>query len=159
MNEIIAESKTYIVEVPEKPFVSREEGGHLRIMSKLKVKDRTELDTEQAMEYQLLSMLVGKSLELGMIERGVEIGNVNWQEMGNWSVFKPEGITMHMHIFGRAKTAQVQKYGEAVKLPFRDTGFYDDFRKLDENDIVAIKQKMSRLLESEKYQSLEVTTP
>ncbi len=155
MNEIIFETKNYIVEVPEKPFVDRADGGHVRIMSKLKVKDRTKLTTQQALEYTLLSMLVGQALEQGMLKRGIEIGIVNYQEMGNWSVFKPEGVTMHMHIFGRAKTAKIQKYGEAVKLPFRDTGFYEGFKPLDTEDINSIKEEMSKLSDSEKYKDLK----
>ena len=154
MNEVILETKTFNVEVPERPFVDREDGGHLRIMSKIKVKDRTELDTDQTIEYALLSEVAGKALELAMTERGIEIGNVNWQEMGNWSVFKPEGITMHMHIFGRAKNAKTQKYGEAIRLPFRDTGFYDTFKKLNEEDLAVIKKKMQELLQKPKYSSL-----
>ena len=154
MNEVILETKTFSVEVPEKPFVDREDGGHLRILSKLKVKDRTELNTKQTVEYALLSEVVGKALELAMTKRGIDIGNVNWQEMGNWSVFKSEGITLHMHIFGRAKNAKVQKYGEAVKLPFRDTGFYDGFEKLNQDDVSAIKREIEDLLTVEKYESL-----
>lgn len=154
MNEVILETKTFSVEVPEKPFVDRGDGGHLRIMSNTNVKDRTELNAEQTVEYALLSEVVGKALELAMTKRGIDIGNVNWQEMGNWSVFKPEGITLHMHIFGRAKNARTQKYGEAVKLPFRDTGFYDGFEKLNQDDVSAIKQEIAELLKVEKYQSL-----
>lgn len=108
MNEVILETKTFCVEVPEKPFVDREDGGHLKIMSKIRVKDRTELNSHQTVEYALLSEVVGKALELAMNNRGIEIGNINWQEMGNWSVFKPEGITLHMHIFGRANNAKTQ---------------------------------------------------
>lgn len=154
MNEVILETKTFTVEVPERPFIDREDGGHLRIMSKIKVKDRTELNTEQTLEYALLSEVTGKALELAMTERGIEIGNINWQEMGNWSVFKPEGITMHMHVFGRAKNAKTQIYGEAVKLPFRDTGFYETFHKLDAEDVSVIKQKIAVLLKTEKYKYL-----
>lgn len=155
MNEVICSTTTFEVEVSERPFVDRADGGHLRIMSKLKVKDRTELNTEQTVEYALLSEVTGKALELAMTERGIEIGNVNWQEMGNWSVFKPEGITLHMHIFGRAKNAKTQKYGEAVKLPFRDTGFYDTFQPLNADDIASIKEKIRNLLTQEKYTSLD----
>jgi diadenosine tetraphosphate (Ap4A) HIT family hydrolase len=154
MNKIIFETETFSVEAPEKPFVDREDGGHLRIMSRLKVKDRTELDFEQTVEYALLSEVVGKALELAMTDRGIVIGNINWQEMGNWSVFKPEGITLHMHIFGRAKNAKTQKNGEAVQLPFRDTGFYDTFKKLDDEDIIKIKQIIEDLLKQDKYLSL-----
>lgn len=154
MNEIILETKSFIVEVPERPFVDREDGGHLRIMSKLKVKDRTELNIYQTIEYALLSEVVGKALELAMTKQDIEIGNVNWQEMGNWSVFKPEGITLHMHIFGRAKKAKTQIYGEAVQLPFRETGFYDNFKKLNSDDVIEIKQRFAELLASEKYKVL-----
>jgi len=154
MNKIIFETKTFTVDVPEKPFVDRQDGGHVRILSKLKVKDRTALDTEQTIEYALLSEVIGKSLEIAMTKRGIEIGNINWQEMGNWSVFKPEGITLHMHVFGRATKAVTQKYGEAVKLPFRDTGFYEGFKSLDNEDIEAVKSNIKILLEAEKYTAL-----
>lgn len=53
MNEIICRSTTFDVEAPERPFVDREDGGHLRIMSRIKVKDRTELTTLQTTEYAL----------------------------------------------------------------------------------------------------------
>lgn len=154
VNEVICETKSFDVEVPIKPFVSREDGGHLRVMSKTKVKDRTSLSLDQTIEYALVSEVVGKALELAMTRRGIEVGNVNWQEMGNWSVFKPEGITLHMHIFGRAKDAKAQKYGEAVQLPFRETGFYDNFKPLSRDDLKAIKAEMTKLLQEDKYVSL-----
>lgn len=154
MNEIILETENFAVEVPVQPFVSREDGGHLRIMSKLDVKDRTELTLDQTIEYALLTEVVGKALELTMTDQGIDIGNINWQEMGNWSVFKPEGIRLHMHIFGRAKNAEIQKYGEAVKLPFRDTGFYDDFYKLSDDDISKLKIKMRIILQNAKFATL-----
>lgn len=150
--EIVYESANFKIEVPDKPFVSREEGGHIRLTSKISVTDRTLLTREQAIEYTKLSMIIGEGLTKGLAERGVDVGIVNYQEMGNWSVFKPGGPIMHMHIFGRAKTAVKQKYGEAVKLPFRDTGFYDDFLPLDEDDITAIKKYIVQLLSSERYQ-------
>jgi hypothetical protein len=103
----------------------------------------------------LLSEVVGKSLELSMTRRGITIGNINWQEMGNWSVFKPEGIRLHMHVFGRAKEAKTQKYGEAVKLPFRDNGFYDDFQKLNDKDINDFKKTVGMTVRSDKFTALK----
>jgi len=151
MNEVIFETKNFLVDVPARPLVDRADGGHIRILSKIKVKDRTELNLEQSIEYQLLSEVTGRDLELAMSENGVEIGNINWQEMGNWSVFKPEGITLHMHIFGRAKNATTQKYGEAVKLPFKESGFYDTFTMLNESEVNSLKRHIQELLEIEKY--------
>lgn len=150
---LIYETDHFILETREKPFIDRKEGGHIRIMSKIKVSDRTKLTPKQAIEYMKLSMVAGEALTNVMKRQGIEIGNVNYQEMGNWSVFKPEGITMHMHIFGRAKTATIQKYGEAVLLPRRESGFYDGFKPLNEQDIVEMRKEIERLLSTEKFKN------
>jgi diadenosine tetraphosphate (Ap4A) HIT family hydrolase len=147
----IYENSNFAVVVPEKPFIDRLEGGHVVIKSKIPVRDRTKLTKEQALEYTLLSMFVGEALTMGMQKQGVDIGLVNYQDMGNWSVFKPEGPILHMHIFGRATTATVQKYGDAVKLPHRETGFYDTFKPLSSNDIEAISGAMLALTKTQKY--------
>jgi hypothetical protein len=99
-------------------------------------------------------MVVGEALVSGMARRGIDIGVVNYQDMGNWSVFKPEGPTLHMQIYGRAKTATVQKYGDAVLLPHRETGFYDNFQPLDEEDVAEIKADIEALLSTGKYSHL-----
>lgn len=100
-----------------------------------------------------LSMVAGEALTTVLGKQGIDIGIVNYQEMGNWSVFKPEGVTMHMHIFGRAKTATKQKYGEAVLLPRRETGFYEGFELLNDNDIKEMGIEIDRLLATDKYKS------
>lgn len=152
---LIYETNNFILETREKPFVGRAEGGHIRIWSKIKVSDRTKLTPEQAIEYMKLSMLAGEALTNVMKQQRIDIGIINYQEMGNWSVFKPEGVTMHMHIFGRAKTATVQKYGEAVLLPQRDTGFYDMFEPLTDEDINAMQIEIERLLDTDKYKTFK----
>lgn len=96
-------------------------------------------------------MVVGEALKSAMARRGVDIGIVNYQDMGNWGVFTPEGPSLHMQIYGRATTATIQKYGEAVQLPRRDTGFYDNFEPLDSEDIAEIKADILALLASDKY--------
>ena len=123
------------------------------IYPKTPVRDRTQLSSRLAVEYMKLSMVVGEALVSAMARRGVDIGIVNYQDMGNWGVFKPEGPSLHMQIYGRAKTAVIQKYGDAVQLPHRETGFYDNFRPLDEEDIKEIRADIEKLLHSEKYSS------
>lgn len=149
----IFETDNFIIDTQDWPFVDREEGGHIRIMSKIKVSDRTKLTSEQAIEYMQLSMVAGEAMTTVLKKQGIDIGIINYQEMGNWSVFKPEGPTMHMHIFGRAKTATKQKYGEAVQLPRRDTGFYDGYEALNEEDREEIKKEIERLLATDKYKN------
>jgi hypothetical protein len=56
-----------------------------------------------------------------------------------------------MQVYGRATTATIQKYGDAVKLPHRETGFYDNFKPLDNEDITEIKIDIEKLLASDKY--------
>lgn len=144
---LIYESSNFTIESHDQPFVDRLEGGHIRIMPKIKVEDRTKLSPGLAKELMMLTMLVGEALPLAMKRRGVEIGRINYQDMGNWGPF------LHIHIFGRAKNATVQKYGEAVYLPQRSTGFYDTFKPLNEGDIIEIRQEIKRLLTTDTYKN------
>ena len=150
---LIYETADFIIKAADKPhvYVDRTDGGHLMVKPKFKVRDRTQLSAAQAIEYTKLSMVAGEALKSAMARRGVDIGIINYQEMGNWSVFKPDGPHMHLHLFGRATTATVQKYGDAVALPHLETGFQDDFQPLDEADIKAIRADIEKLLKTNKY--------
>jgi len=144
---IILQTENFTIQSHEKPFVSREEGGHIVIRPILEVEDRTKLSPELAKELMKLTMVVGEAMKRGMQTRGIELGRINYLELGNWTPI------LHIHVIGRAKTATKQKFGEALSLPFRNTGFYDDFKPLDEEDITIIKKQIERLLLTEKYHS------
>ncbi|MGB4833987.1 MAG: hypothetical protein WBP40_03085 [Candidatus Moraniibacteriota bacterium] len=147
----VYETDNFLIQAASRPFIDRAEGGHMYIFPKVPVRDRTQLSPGLAVEYMKLSMVVGEALVSAMSRRGVDIGIVNYQDMGNWGVFKPEGPTLHMQIYGRAKTAVHQKYGDAVQLPHRETGFYDDFNPLDSEDMKEIATDIGKLLRSDKY--------
>jgi diadenosine tetraphosphate (Ap4A) HIT family hydrolase len=149
----IYETQNFYIQAAKRPFIDRTEGGHLYLFPKVSVRDRTQLSPQLAIEYTKLSMVIGEALVSAMARRGVNIGIVNYQDMGNWSVFKPEGPTLHLQIYGRATTATIQKYGDAVQLPHRETGFYDSFKPLDNDDIEQIKIDIEKLLRSDKYRS------
>lgn len=134
------------------PFIDRSEGG-IYVFPKVVVLDRMQLSLRLAIEYMKLSMVVGEALESAMARRGVGIDIVNYQDMGSWGVFKHEGLTLHMQVYGRAITAAIQKYGDAVQLPHRETGFYDGFEPLNSEDINEIKTDIQKLLQSDKYKS------
>lgn len=153
MKKVIYETDNFFAYAADKPyvFIDRAEGGHILIYPKVAVSDRTQLSARLAVEYTKLSMIVGEALKSGMARRGIEIGLVNYQDMGNWGVFKPEGPTLHMHIYGRATTAAIQKYGEAVQLPRLETGFYDNFEPLSDDDIAEINADIQKLLNTDKY--------
>lgn len=147
----VYETQNFYIQAASKPFVDRTEGGHMYIFPKVPVRDRTQLSPELAIEYMKLSMIVGEALKSAMSRRGIDIGIVNYHDMGNWGVFKPEGPTLHLQIYGRATTATIQKYGDAVQLPHRETGFYDNFKPLNEEDIEEIKADIAKLLQTDKY--------
>lgn len=151
MEITIFETNNYYVKVPQQPFIDRAEGGHLLLFPKVPVTDRTQLTPKLAIEYTKLSMIVDEASTSAMARRGIEIGIVNYQDMGNWGVLRPDSPTLHMHIYGRAKTATIQKYSEAVQLPRRDTGFYNNFQPLYDADIKEILADIVKLVESEKY--------
>jgi diadenosine tetraphosphate (Ap4A) HIT family hydrolase len=153
-NFLICETENFLIQAASRPLIDRSEGGHLLIYPKVPVRDRTQLSPTLAVEYTKLSMIVGEALKIAMARRGVEIGIVNYQDMGNWGVFRPEGPTLHMHIFGRAITATIQKYGDAVYLPHRETGFYDKFKPLEDQDIQEIKVEIGKLIASIKYRKV-----
>jgi diadenosine tetraphosphate (Ap4A) HIT family hydrolase len=149
---LIYENNNFSIQTADRPFIDRLEGGHIRIWAVVPVRDRTKLSPELACEYMMLSMIVGEAMPAALAKQGIDIGLINYQDMGNWSVFKPEGPSLHMQIFGRATTATVQKYGDAVQLPLRDTGFYEGFMPLNETDIALLREEIVRLLATEKYQ-------
>lgn len=148
----IFETADFYIQAASHPHIDRADGGHIYIFPKVHLCDRTQLSPSLAVTYMKLSMVVGEALKSAMARRGINIGIVNYQDMGNWGVFKPEGPTLHMHVYGRATTASIQKYGDAVHLPHRETGFYDNFKPLSQEDIHEIKIDIEKLLQSDKYQ-------
>ena len=149
---IIYESENYIVEAADRPHVDRLDGGHIRILPKVRVQDRTLLSPDLAKELMKLTMIVGKAMESALNRRGIDIGRINYQDNGNWGVFKPEGPYLHLHLYGRARSAKIQKFGDGLFLPDRDTGFYDAFQPLNDDDIVEIQAEIESVASIKKYQ-------
>lgn len=149
----IYESENFVVEAADKPHVSRAEGGHVRILPKIRVSDRTKLSPTLAVELARLTSLVGEAMEIAMNKQGVDVGRINYQDMGNWTVNDPEGPYLHVHIYGRARSAIRQPWGESLYLPQRSSGFYDSFEPLRSDDIREIYSEIVRLLKADKYQA------
>jgi diadenosine tetraphosphate (Ap4A) HIT family hydrolase len=148
---VIYETENFIVDAVDAPLVTRTDGGHISINPKVRVRDRTNLAPKQAIELMRLTMLVGESMTAGLNIRGIDIGRINYQDNGNWGVFTSEGPFLHIHLYGRAKSAVFQKYGEACSFPFRETGFYDNFEPLNSGDIEEIRNQIVILSALEKY--------
>lgn len=150
---IIYETNKFIVEAPEKPHIDRDDGGHIKIYPKKRLVDRQQLSPEEAIELMRLTIVVGEAMIKVMNKNGVNIGRVNYQDNGNWSVFNPEGPYLHIHLYGRAKSAKVHKYGQACWFPHREENpdYYKNFKPLTEKDIAGIKEEIFRLFLQEKY--------
>lgn len=150
---IFYETANFIVESHPKPFVSRTDGGHIRIRVKDEIiSDRTKLQPKQAIELMRLTMLIGEAMEQGMNQQGIPVVKINYEELGNWA-YKPNGGKpfLHIHIFGRAKNAVDQPFPDAVSLPDRSSGFYDSFEPLTNVDESVILTKIHLLLKEPKY--------
>ncbi len=100
-----------------------------------------------------LTIVVGQAMTKVMNEHGVNIGRINYQDNGNWAVFKPEGPCLHIHLYGRAKNAKIQKYGQACYLPHikENPEFYENLKPLTEDDVKGIKTKIEQLFKTEKF--------
>jgi len=152
MSDTIYEGKYFTVERHPQPFVCRTEGGHLRLFPKdHQISERRELSLEQAIEFMKLSSVAGEALEKSMNELGIPVVKINYEDLGNWAYKRGERPVLHLHIFGRSKDAIKQKFPEAVYLPDRSSGFYDDFKPLTESDMSLIRKNIVELLE-QKYQ-------
>jgi len=149
---IIYETENFIVESHEKPFVSRTDGGHIRLKVKDKtITDRTKLIAKQSIEIMRLTVVVGEALENGMNKQGIPVVKINYHDMGNWAFKRNESPFFHIHIFGRSKDAKKQIFPEAVYLPARESGFYDGFEPLNLEDIKIIKELIELSFKSDKY--------
>jgi diadenosine tetraphosphate (Ap4A) HIT family hydrolase len=149
---LIFETENFILESVDKPFVSRNEGGHIRLKIKDEsITDRTKLSPHVAVEYMRFSIIAGQALEEVMTKQGIPVVKINYQDMGNWAAKKNEQPILHMHIFGRSKNAIIQKFPESVYLPARESGFYDTFAALNENDVGLLKNRIEQLSQTTKF--------
>jgi diadenosine tetraphosphate (Ap4A) HIT family hydrolase len=149
---IFYETENFDVNAYEKPFVSREEGGHIIIFAKDKgIPDRTFLSPHQAVELARLTMLVGEAFPPAMASRNIPLIKVNYIDSGNWAYKNGKPFHLHVHIMGRVEGAKIQTFPEALKFPPRESGFYDGFAPLDDGDIGALLKNIRILEASDKY--------
>ena len=151
--KIIYETENFIVFVPKEPHISREEGGHLCIRAKKEnCTSRLDFTPQEAKEFIRLSMLLGEAMMNGMAKTGVLIERINYQENGNWAFLNDEEPFFHMHLYGRAKDAKHQKFGEALYFPHPTSVYYETNLPLRSGDILEIQNELKRLENSDKYE-------
>ena len=145
---LIFETEHFRITTPEKPHVSRTDGGHLIIDPKSSVLDRTELDVKRAIELMKLTMVAGEAMKTVLTRSGVDIGRINYQDNGNWR------HELHVHLYGRARGATLQPWGHFLTIPPTREAFNREMGNLEPltaQDVAALREEIARLLETDKY--------
>ena len=151
-DEIIYETENFVVCVPKKTHISREDGGHIWIRSKEKYfASRLDLSPIEAIEVMRLTMLISEAMIKGMKNRNINIERINYQENGNWAYLNGTKPIFHIHLYGRTKESRVQVWGEALKFPNPKEDFYNNFIQFNNEDTKEIKNQINILENTDKY--------
>ena len=145
---IVYESLHFEIVVPERPHVTRSDGGHLIINPKVAVEDRTKLTRNQAVELMKLTMVAGEAMKSVLTCRGIPIGRINYQDNGNWR------HELHVHLYGRSHDATIQPWGTFLQIPPTREAFsarMGNLERLHAEDVRDLRAEIVRLLASEKY--------
>jgi diadenosine tetraphosphate (Ap4A) HIT family hydrolase len=150
---LIYRTEFFDVVAEDHPLIDRNDGGHITINPRFRISERRELTPQQAIALMRLTIVTGQAMDRVMNLHGVDIGRINYQDNGNWAVFKPEGPQLHIHVYGRAKSAVRQPYGQACYFPHKDEQpeFYRDLKPLTRDDIEAIGLEIRRLMMRENF--------
>ncbi len=145
---LVFQTENFTIVAPDTPHVSRTDGGHIVIGPVVTVEDRTQLSPRLAKEMMKLTMVAGEAMKTVLARHGIDVGRINYQDNGNWK------HSLHIHLYGRAKGAVVQKYGTALQFPATPQAFKEmmgNLEPLTEGDCNEIRKEIERLLETEKY--------
>jgi diadenosine tetraphosphate (Ap4A) HIT family hydrolase len=143
----VYEDKYFMVISPEFPLNCRDDGGHLIMIKKEKVSDRSDMTCQEAIDFMRISMAVGKAMyEVLGVER------MNYEDLGNWGIDEPGGAKMHLHFMGRAKVQTHQIRGHHISLFPKDHPIYQGHLKpLSKGQLVELRKRISAILIEPKY--------
>ncbi|MBU3917249.1 hypothetical protein KKA14_17075 [bacterium] len=149
-DSIIYEDKYFKVVSPEFPLNCREDGGHLVLLKKKTVNDRSEMSGKEAIDFMRISMMVGRAMyEILDVER------VNYEDLGNWGVDKPVGSSMHLHFFGRAKEQLHQIRGSHIMLyPEGHKIYQGHLNPLNEEETTRLTVAVDAIAREDKYREM-----
>jgi len=147
MKPNLYEDKYFIVLSPDEPLNSREDGGHLILIKKEKVTDRSDLSAEEAIDFMRISMIVGKAMY-----NVLKIERMNYEDLGNWGIDEPGGAKMHLHFLGRAKTQIHQIRGQHIFLYPKDHPIYKGhLNPLNNEEIQKLQEEIEIISKEPKY--------
>lgn len=151
--KIIYQTKTFsVVTLTHRPHIPRQDGGHIMICATEKYfPDRTALSPKEATELMRLSMMAAEAFQSGMVDRGVNVERINFQENGNWAFLHDKPPVFHLHLYGRTKNAKSQTWGEALYFPDPHDPRYEQFEPLNDDDCEMIRSKLHDLAHEPRF--------
>lgn len=146
----VYEDSYFEVISPEHPFNCRDDGGHLILIKKEKVTDRSDLSYQEAIDFMRISMAVGKAMyDVLGIER------MNYEDLGNWGVDDPGGAKMHLHFLGRAKEQTHQIRGHHMFLfPKGHKIYQGHIKPLSVEQLESLRTRIAEILAEPKYKKM-----
>lgn len=147
---IVYEDKYFKVVSPEYPLNCRKDGGHLVLLKKDPVKDRSDLSWQEAIDFMRITMMVGRAMyEILEVER------MNYEDLGNWGVTKPTGSDMHLHFFGRANEQLHQiRGGHMMIYPEGHKIYQGHLNPLNEEETTSLTAAIEEIAKEEKYRKM-----
>ena len=150
MPRIVYDDRYFQVVAPEFPLNSREDGGHLILIKKVPVSDRSELAYQEAIDFMRITMIVGRAMYDVL---GVE--RMNYEDLGNWGLDEAGGAKMHLHFFGRAREQIHQIRGQHMFLYPKGHKIYQGhLEPLSDVDLERLTIRVGELLNEQKYQRM-----
>lgn len=158
----IFETEDFLVDAPDRPHHSRENGGHVKIMPKKRFEHRYEMPVDLANSLMNLTMIVGEATTNVLRQAGLEVVRINYQDNGNWAYKAELSKQPHLHIHLYVRTShevhpdgnsKFQAFPDALVFPPPDTDYYDHFVPLTDKECNNIKNEVIRLSKTEKYRS------
>lgn len=154
----IFETEDFTVKAPDKPHHSRANGGHIIMAPKHSAAHLYELEPGVAKDMTILSMLVSEAATKVLRGQGIDIVRVNYQDNGNWAYKKAKPTPyVHLHLYFRSRNEKhpdndprFQPFPDALTLPPYESGYFDKFEPLTEEDCRLIKDECLRMHRS-KY--------
>ncbi|MCX6648336.1 MAG: hypothetical protein NTV61_02965 [Candidatus Bathyarchaeota archaeon] len=147
MNIVVYEDEYFIVLSPDHPLNCREDGGHLIMVKKESITDRSDMTLGEAIDFTRVSMMAGKAMYQVL---GVE--RVNYEDLANWGLDDPEGPKMHLHFFGRARKQIHQIRGQHLSLFPKGHPIYEGHLKpFTEDEAERLRDKIGEISHEEKY--------
>lgn len=147
MSITVYEDEYFIVLSPDHPLNCGEDGGHLIMVKRERVTDRSDMAYREAIDFMRVSMIVGKAMY-----QVLEVERVNYEDLANWGLDDPEGPKMHLHFFGRARRQIHQIRGQHISLFPKGHPIYDGHLKpFTKDEAEMLKAKIEEVSHEEKY--------